>query len=182
VIAAARDIREEVMISLEVMEGARSIEVSRVEFADIDRWQMTVRLTGKGDHVREVPLTQSTLDRIDKYVLEERGSRAGRLVQSRVRSVWNTEDGVKSHTIYVLVGRAFRRAGVAESGHALRHTAAYGLIEAGATVRHVQEFLGHQHLNTTEIYMKRAKLEEIRPFTGTKRYELGGVSHLAEAS
>lgn len=171
VLAAARDEREAVMISLELMEGARSIEVSRLELADIDRRTMLIRLVGKGGHVREVPLTRQTLRRIDRYVAAERGSAAGRLIQSRLKSTWNDEDGLKSVSIYHLVAKAFRRAGVPETGHALRHTAAYGLIEAGASVRHVQEFLGHAHLNTTGIYMKRAKADEYRPFVGTKDYD-----------
>lgn len=170
VLAATKDERESLMVSLMVREGLRSIEVSRLEMADVDRASMTLRLVGKALHERIVPLTSQTARRLDAYFDAERGRRSGRLIQSRNRSVWNPEDGIQSRTIFVQVSRAMKRAGVAESAHALRHSAAYGLLDAGARVQDVQEFLGHVSLVTTQIYMPRSRVEELRPFVGQKDY------------
>lgn len=170
VLDAATDEREELILSLMVMEGCRSIEVSRLELADIDRASGTLRLVGKGDHERIVPLTSDTGERINAYVRCERGFVAGRLIQSRRKNVWNDKDGMKSVSIYHLVAKAFHRAGVPETGHALRHTFAYGLIDAGADVRLVQHALGHVSLVTTQIYLPRVQTEKLRPYMGQKHY------------
>ena len=171
-LAAARDEREAVMISLMLREGLRAIEVSRLEMADVDRRCATMHLIGKGGHERIVPLTAQTAALIDAYVTIERGRGSGRLIQSRQRSPWNEDDGIKAITVVTQVGRAMKRAEVPESGHALRHSFAYAMLDAGADVRHVQEALGHASLTTTQVYLPKVRAEELRPFIGRKDYGL----------
>ncbi|MDA8296877.1 MAG: tyrosine-type recombinase/integrase [Actinomycetota bacterium] len=131
VLAHAKDARERLMISLMVREGLRALEVAGLEIGDVDFQDRTLFVKGKGGHERVIPLTEETAEVIREYVAEERGPRSGRLIQSRLHSVWNEEDGVKPHTVVVQVSRAMKRAGVKESGHALRHSFAYGLIGRG---------------------------------------------------
>lgn len=170
-LAHARDTRERLMMSLMVREGLRAIEVSRVDLGDVDAIERTLFVRqGKGDHQRLVPLTRETLDLVEQYVREERGPAAGRLIQSRKPNPWNVDDGVMSHTVFVQVSRALKRAGIAESSHALRHSYAHALLAAGAPVRDIQHALGHATLVTTEIYLPRANVERLRTFVGKTEY------------
>lgn len=170
-IAMARDVRERLVLILMVQEGCRALEVSRLQLGDVDRRARTIFLTGKGGHERKVPLTDETEVALDEY-LEERGRVAGALIQSVHRSVWNDrrDGGIKPHTIVVQVSRAMKRAGVPETGHALRHKFAQDLDDAGADVQVIQEALGHASLVTTQIYLKRASVTQLRAKMGTKTY------------
>lgn len=175
-LAYATDTRERLLMSLMVREGLRSIEVSRLDLDDIDSDEMSLFISqGKGDHQRLIPLTRETLDLVDAYVDEERGKGPGRLIQSRHQSVWNDGDGVKSHTIFVAVGRAMKRAGAAESAHGLRHTYAHNMIDAGASIRDVQVALGHASLATTQVYLPKADIERLRQFAGRTEFHLDMV-------
>lgn len=171
-IAAAKSVRERLVLILMVQEGCRAVEVSRAQLADVDRRAATIRLVGKGNRERILPLTEEVEVALDEY-LEERGRVAGALIQSTHKSVWNdrTDGGIKPHTIVVQVSRAMKRAGVRETGHALRHKYAQDMIDAGAPVEVVQEALGHASLVTTQLYVRRRNVvPRLRPLMGTKQY------------
>jgi site-specific recombinase XerD len=150
-------------------EGLRAIEVSRLELADIDFGAevLTVR-RGKGGHGRVLPLTETCRDAVLAY-LAERGRGAGHLVRSRTEKLSVLDDGLISPTVQLIAGRALARVGIAESGHALRHTFARRLLEAGASLRDVQTALGHASIATTQIYLPFTGVIELRAYMGHKR-------------
>lgn len=173
ILAYAADTRELLAMSLMVREGLRAVEVSRLDLGDVDPRAMTLYIRrGKGDHQRLVPLTRQTLEIIERYVAEERGRQAGRLILAYRPDLALPGGGLIPQTIGKMVGAAMKRAGVREGGHALRHTFAYSMVDAGARAQDVQEALGHADLSTTATYMKRATVEELRRFVGQTEYHL----------
>lgn len=152
-LAACPDARARFIVISMLQQGLRCIEVSRLELADIDRFHGTMRVKGKGDHERVLPLMDETLACLNAY-LGEHPCTAGPLVRSYTRrealtpgaisrlvSGWMLEAGVK----------AAPRDGI--SAHSNRHTCASDMLLGGSHLRDVQAALGHAHLSTTETYL-----------------------------
>lgn len=153
VLAACPDARARLVITLMLQQGLRCVEVSRLELADIDRFHGTMRVRGKADHERVLPLMDETIASLTEY-LGEHPCTAGPLIRSytqrqsltpgtisRLVTGWMLESGVKSAP----------RDGI--SAHCARHTAASDMLLNGAHLRDVQAALGHAHLSSTEKYI-----------------------------
>jgi site-specific recombinase XerD len=169
VISVARDVRERLILILMVEEGLRSIEIAQLQLGDVEMASRTMIVTGKGGHTRALPLTESMVGALLTY-FAERGRSAGSLILSYQRSYANPSDGITAKYVSRLAGNAFRRAQVDESGHALRHTFAHGMIEAGADLRDVQGALGHSSIVTTQVYLGFASVPQLRAFMGKREY------------
>lgn len=141
---ACRDRRTRLAVSLMVHEGLRRSETAGLDWADVDLGRRRMTVLGKGGHRRTLPLSRATAG-----LLEGDCRRWGPVLRSI--------DGHALTAGYVaeLVTDAMRRAGVAGSPHALRHTAASDALDAGCPIRTVQRFLGHSTVTTTEIYLRR---------------------------
>jgi site-specific recombinase XerD len=81
-----------------------------------------------------------------------RGAFAGHLLQSYQQSYANPTDALTPKYVSRLAGNVFRRAGIAESDHALRNTFATELINNGSGIRDAQVALGHVSIATTQRY------------------------------
>lgn len=162
------DVRAELIVTLMVQEGLRCGEVARLEVGDLDWAGRVVLVHGKGGHERVLPLSAQTAGSLSRY-LSERPATAGPLVRSYTRPGQAILPGRISH----LVGRWMRDAGVAASGHALRHTAATDMLRAGAHVRDVQTALGHASLATTQRYMPWV-VGDLRVAMGGRQYGVSG--------
>lgn len=152
-VAACPDSRARLIVILMLQQGLRCCEVSRLELADIDRYHKTMRVRGKGDHERILPLMDETVLCLNAY-LGEYPCTAGPLIRSYVR-----REALTPGAISRLVSRWMLDAGVKTaprdgiSAHSNRHTAASDMLLAGAHLRDVQAALGHAHLATTETYL-----------------------------
>lgn len=153
-LAACPDVRARLIVTLMVQEGLRRVEVSRLEVGDIDMAYGTLRVVGKGDHERVLPITDETRQALRDY-LGLYPSNAGPLV----RSYQYPTRGLHPDTVARIVRTAMEEAGVKAlprdgvTPHALRHTCAADMLRGGANVRDVQAALGHAHLSTTELYL-----------------------------
>lgn len=145
-------LRDHALVEVLYATGARVAEVVGLDLADVDRERRALRVTGKGDKERVVPLGLPALRAMDTWLAAGRGSmvtsasppavflglRGGRLDQRQAREA---------------VARAGRAAGLTDvHPHALRHSAATHVLDGGADLRCVQELLGHATLTATEIY------------------------------
>ncbi|KAA9134999.1 tyrosine-type recombinase/integrase [Microbacterium caowuchunii] len=142
---------------LELLYGAalRVSELCSVRIGDIDRDRLTVRVTGKGDKDRVVPFGVPAGRAVDAYLVRARPALAGRSagpVDALFLGVRGGALGPRS--VYDLVARTVGPAlgSGAVGPHTLRHSAATHLLDGGADLRAVQEFLGHASLGTTQIY------------------------------
>lgn len=161
-VACATD-RETLIVLLMVQLGLRACEVARLELADYDQTANTLLIRGKGSHERMLPVPAAAALAIVAYCTRT-GWAAGPLIRSDV----STRSGVTGDRVAQVVGEIMRRAGVKKmphdgiSGHALRHTAASDVLDRCHDVRTVQVMLGHANLNTTQVYLRRASLDQLR--------------------
>ncbi len=173
---ACPDARSRVMVLLMCQEGLRCTEVSSLQIGDIDFQTHTMRVVGKGQHERFLPISEETWTAIDTY-LSEHPATSGPLVRS-YREEWRS---LAYDTISKMVSEWMSEAGIKRwsrdgvSAHALRHTAATDMLRAGAHLRDVQHALGHAHLATTEVYLPLV-VHDLREAMGGRRYRGAGAS------
>jgi integrase/recombinase XerC len=146
-------IRDVAIVETLYGSGIRVSELTGLNLDDVDRDRNTLRVIGKGNKERIVPIGIPAMRAIDTWISTGRtqlandvteralflGSRGKRIDQRVVRDVvYQATEAVGTH----------KRL----SPHALRHSAATHLLEGGADLRTVQEILGHSSLSTTQIY------------------------------
>ena len=130
--------------------GIRRSELVGLNLTDV--YEDRIRVVGKGNKERFVYFGASCRKAIDAY-LEERQ----KLVLSDNRALFGSRNGnrISTDAVHRLVKKALMQAGLDStqfSAHKLRHTAATMMLSGGVDVKTVQEVLGHENLNTTQIY------------------------------
>jgi integrase/recombinase XerC len=139
--------RDHALLELLYATGIRVAECCRLDDDDLDRRRGTVRVVGKGDKERMVPVGDTALAALDSYLVLRRDAdgplfinhRGGRLTPRSVQRI---------------VGRRARLSGIDRrvTPHTLRHTFATHMLGEGADLRLIQELLGHSRLSTTQRY------------------------------
>lgn len=130
--------------------GIRRSELVGLNITDV--YEDRIRVIGKGNKERFVYFGTSCRKALDAY-MEEREKK----VLSDNRALFGSRDGnrISVTAVHRLVKKALLQAGIDStqfSAHKLRHTAATMMLSGGVDVKTVQEVLGHENLNTTQIY------------------------------
>ena len=145
--------RDCAMVEVLYASGARVSELCGLDLQDIDYERNTIRVIGKGNKERTIPLGNPAMHALDAWLKEGRPSLAG---DKSDRAVFLGARGkrIDQRTVRTVVYQALEALeGAVKLGpHALRHSAATHLLEGGADLRTVQEILGHASLATTQIY------------------------------
>ncbi len=149
--------RDAAMIELCYASGLRVSELVSLPVADVNTNLGFVRVTGKGNKTRVVPIHTIALERIQRYLVEDRPAW---LKDPAERALFITERGVpmtrqgfwKLLRIHAQKADVRLPAGGGISPHKLRHSFATHLVERDADLRAVQAMLGHADISTTEIY------------------------------
>ncbi|MEK7770616.1 MAG: tyrosine recombinase XerC [candidate division NC10 bacterium] len=139
--------RDHALLELFYASGLRVAECCGLDLDDLDRRRATVRVLGKGDKERVVPVGDEALAALDAY-LALRGEGRGALFR-------NHRGGrLTTRSVHRIVKRLARAAGITRrvSPHTLRHTFATHMLGEGADLRLIQELLGHRRLSTTQRY------------------------------
>jgi integrase/recombinase XerC len=152
-------IRDRAVIELLYASGLRVAELTGLDIDDVDRDRLTVRVLGKGSKERVVPFGVPAQQAIVDYLHAARPvlrAESKNAASDAVRALFLGARGARLGTraVYDLVaGIMVDLPGSGPAGpHTLRHTAATHLLDGGADLRAVQEFLGHASLGTTQIY------------------------------
>ena len=140
---------------LEVLyaSGARVSELCGLDLDDIDYSRNTIRVLGKGNKERTIPLGNPAMKALNDWI---KNARSEVISTAKDSAVFLGARGkrIDQRTVRTVVYEALSALeGVERMGpHALRHSAATHLLEGGADLRTVQEILGHASLATTQIY------------------------------
>lgn len=146
------EVRNALIISLFYACGIRLAELRSICFGDIGS-DNTLRILGKGNKERIVPLIDELQQRIAHYT--DLVSRMGFSTAADSPMILSSRGGLLSRVqIQRIVAEAMSRADVQgkKSPHVLRHTFATHLLNRGADMRHIQELMGHASLKTTQHY------------------------------
>jgi len=159
-----KGLRDRAILELMYATGMRVSEISKLEVENLDMEVGYVRTIGKGSKERIVPLGESALHFLKRYLSESRpkllkGRESPYLFISSYKrnltrvSIWKL---IKAYAKEVRIRKPVKP-------HTLRHSFATHLLEGGADLRSVQEMLGHASISTTQIYthINKIRLKEI---------------------
>ncbi|KAF3981002.1 MAG: site-specific tyrosine recombinase XerD [Methylococcales symbiont of Hymedesmia sp. n. MRB-2018] len=145
--------RDKVMLELLYATGLRVTELVGLKFEQVSFRQGLVRVVGKGNKERLVPVGEQAMDWLEQYIS---GVRADILAsrQSDFLFVTKRGSGMTRQAFWHIIKRYSVKAGIPSSlsPHTLRHAFATHLLNHGADLRVVQLLLGHSDLATTQIY------------------------------
>ncbi|MBO5463945.1 MAG: site-specific tyrosine recombinase XerD [Alistipes sp.] len=148
--STTKGLRDRAILEVLYSCGLRVSELCELKLSDLFFGEGYIRVTGKGDKQRLVPISGIARDRIQLY-LEQRHTD-----HRSEESVFLNNRGTKLTRvmIFTIIKQATKLAGIDKkiSPHTLRHSFATHLLEGGADIRQVQELLGHENILTTEIY------------------------------
>ena len=155
---APQGVRDRAMLEMLYSTGLRRTELATVRVQDVDLKGATVFVRqGKGGYQRLVPVGARALKWLDKYIHEVRHLFfVG--VDTHVLFLTDYGEPFIKARLSVVVKKYMKAAGIEKEGaaHLLRHAMATHMLENGADIRFIQEMLGHQKLDTTQIYTKVA--------------------------
>ena len=139
--------------------GLRVSEVINLKITDVYVADEFIRVVGKGNKERLVPISEKALKEIDIYVHSVRNKLS--IDKDCNDIIFLNRRGKKLSRVYIflVIKEMALRAGIKKniSPHTLRHSFATSLVEAGADLRSVQQMLGHESITTTEIYTHISK-------------------------
>ncbi|MFH5822489.1 tyrosine recombinase XerC [Georgenia sp. AZ-5] len=145
-------LRDWAALELLYATGTRISELVGVDVPDVDLRERTVRVTGKGDKERVVPLGVPAAGALETWLARGRPALAGP-ASGRAMFLGARGGRVDPRTLRGVLHRLTAVAGVHDlAPHGLRHTAATHLLAGGSDLRTVQEVLGHASLATTQRY------------------------------
>ncbi len=149
----ARAIRDKAIVEVLYASGIRVSELVGLDIADIDSDRNTLRVIGKGNKERIVPIGLPALRAVRSWLTGARDELAGELSANAV-FIGSRGKRIDQRTVREIVYVAMQALGpnFRMGPHGLRHSAATHLLEGGADLRTVQEILGHSSLATTQIY------------------------------
>ena len=170
------EVRNAAVLHLLYATGIRVSECAGLDLANLDRSAKLVSVLGKGRKQRVVPFGENAAARLDRYL---NLGRPGLVNEHSGQALWLNHRGgrLSARAMRDILNAATVRAGQLKhiSPHKLRHACATHLLEGGADVRLIQEFLGHESIDTTQVYTQvtrthlREAYEQTHPRSGGKK-------------
>ena len=147
--------RNRAMLEILYSCGLRVSEMIQLKISDLFFEEGFIRVTGKGDKQRFVPINTFTIKLIDQYkdhirihIQVQKGFNDTLFLNRRGKQI-------SRNMVFMILKDLVQKAGIDKnvSPHTLRHSFATHLLENGADLRAIQQMLGHESITTTEIYM-----------------------------
>lgn len=147
---STKGLRDSAMLEVLYSCGLRVSELTSLRISDLFFGEGYIRVIGKGDKQRLVPISTVARDKIQLYLEQRNSARSG----EEVVFLNNRGKQLTRVMVFTILKQAAERAGIDKriSPHTFRHSFATHLLEGGASIRQVQEMLGHESILTTEIY------------------------------
>jgi integrase/recombinase XerD len=157
-------LRDRAMLEVLYATGLRVSELVGLQHTQVNLRQGVIRVTGKGNKERLVPMGDEAISWLTRYLQEARAAMlAGKLCDALF--VTQRHAGMTRQAFWYLIKRYALQAGIraALSPHTLRHAFATHLLNHGADLRSVQMLLGHSNVSTTQIYthVAQARLKSL---------------------
>ncbi|MBQ7345154.1 MAG: tyrosine recombinase XerC [Oscillospiraceae bacterium] len=149
-VSGTNQVRDYAIIMIFLNCGIRRSELVGLNITDV--YEDRIRVVGKGNKERFVYFGTPCRKAIDAYLLQR-----NKKILSDNRALFGSRNGnrISVEAVHRLIKKALLQAGLDPdqfSAHKLRHTAATMMLSGGVDVKTVQEVLGHENLNTTQIY------------------------------
>ncbi len=151
-------LRDRAMLELLYACGLRVTELVSILLTELSMNDGVIRITGKGNKTRLVPLGEEAMSWINKYLTHAR-DQILKEKKSKFLFVTNRGEAMTRQTFWHIIKKYAFAAGIQKSisPHVLRHAFATHLLNHGADLRVVQMLLGHSDISTTQIYTHIAK-------------------------
>ncbi|SHF52663.1 integrase/recombinase XerD [Salegentibacter echinorum] len=135
--------------------GLRVSELTNLKISDLFFDEGFIKVTGKGNKQRFVPISDYTKKFINIYKNEVRSHQSPKKEASDILFLNRRGNQLTRAMIFTIVRRLAEKAGLSKkiSPHTFRHSFATHLLENGANLRAIQQMLGHESITTTEVYM-----------------------------
>ncbi len=147
-----RDILNNVIFEFLYSCGLRVSELCNLQFNDLNIENKILRIKGKGDKLRYVPISDTALNKLTLYLMYRKEYD---IFKSNYIFINQKGKQITRQFVYNELQRTTDELNIKNkySPHSFRHTYATHLLEGGADLRYVQELLGHSDISTTQIYV-----------------------------
>ena len=151
---APNSIRNSAMVELLYATGMRVAELVTLTLQDLHLHEGFIRCFGKGSKERLIPIHQHAIDLLNIYILKARPHFLIEGIDNKFVFLNYKGDSLSRQGFWLILKGLCLKAGITRKvyPHLLRHSFATHLLTGGASLRHVQELLGHSSINTTQIY------------------------------
>ena len=146
--------RDATILELLYATGLRVSELVALDVPDIDFEQAFIRCIGKGDKERRVFLYPKAVEELNQYLQQSRITLIGSNKKQTALFVNHRGERLTRQWIWNILKICSKKANIDEgiTPHTLRHSFATHMLQNGASLRHVQELLGHSSISTTQVY------------------------------
>lgn len=148
------ELRDKTIIELMYSTGLRVSEISKIKLNDIHFAEYIIKIKGKGNKERIIPLGEKAMELLNFYLEKSRGSLENEKNKTDYLFLNYMGTPLSRISIWKIIKQSALKAGIHKniSPHTLRHSFATHLLNNGADLRSVQELLGHSDISTTQIY------------------------------